>query len=417
MRTRTTVTAARMRMRRTRRNRRARRPAGARAAVARAARLKGACPAGLRTQRWESLESSAHAIAVLTSTLNLAPCAQVTAASICKALSVGDVIECLWEETAEGVKVYLALIVEIKSRIVRIRWLHEDSEVDDDFIPCPFFTEIVSWELKKVCKPSHERFRSSRTALLTSTLPDRLAQIWDTCSDVSMQVAWKAKLEWRVLQKGQPKRQVVADVEGEAGRWQRASAMDVGADAGRASDVSLWDMVLNGNAPTEHDEWPGDKEEEPLDEGMRLAVVEEPKLTGPAQRKRSSVGYPPSRSQHWYNDAEIANADAVDSRPPMPAGVHVRYNYPRPLYLVPSIFEEQRGERTLNECNCVLIQQFSSGGKAAPFTLLPSPPLIASFDISTGSTLAHAGALRPDAQGLPLGARNARADEDPAARH
>jgi hypothetical protein len=68
---------------------------------------------------------------------------------------VGDVIECLWEETAAGVKVYLALIVEIKSRIVRIRWLHEDSEVDDDLIPCPFFTEIVSWELKKVSRATN----------------------------------------------------------------------------------------------------------------------------------------------------------------------------------------------------------------------------------------------------------------------
>ena len=355
---------------------------------------------------------------VLTSISNLAALEQVTAASIRKALSVGDVIECLWEETEEGVKIYLALVVEIKSRIVRIRWLHEDSEVDDDFIPCPYFTEIVSWELKKV-QAEPRTLSKLESSLADQHSLDRLTQIWDTCSDVSTQVAWKAKLEWRVLQKGQPRRQVVADVEGEAGRWQRASAMDVGANAGHASgEGPSWGEVLKESASKQEPmEWPDDEEEAPLDEGMPLAEVKEPTLTGPAQRKRSSVGYPPSKSRHWYNDAEIANANAVDHCPAMPAGVLVRYNYPRPLSLVPSIFTERRGERTLNECNRVLIQQFSSGGKVAPFTLLPLPLLIASFDISTGSTLAHAGTFWPDAQGLLMGARHASADDATAARH
>ena len=46
----------------------------------------------------------------------------MTVATIRKALAVGDIVECLWEMTAGGqAKIYLALVVEVKQRIIRIR--------------------------------------------------------------------------------------------------------------------------------------------------------------------------------------------------------------------------------------------------------------------------------------------------------
>ena len=122
---------------------------------------------------------------------------RVTVATIRKALAVGDIVECLWEMTAGGqAKIYLALVVEVKQRIIRIRWLAEREDQDDLFVPCRLFSEIESWEMRK---------------------------IWDTCSDVTREAPWKADLVWRQLYKGQPKRQIVADLDAEAG-WSVAVA-------------------------------------------------------------------------------------------------------------------------------------------------------------------------------------------------
>jgi len=97
------------------------------------------------------------------------------------------------------------------------------------------------------------------------------------------------------------------------------------------------------------------------------------------QSERSSVRYAPSLSQHWFDDAELANSHAVDSRPPMSDGVVLRYNYPRPLALVPSIFTERAASRTLSECNSVFVQQFSDGGLARPTDRTPRRLAVASL--------------------------------------
>ena len=91
-----------------------------------------------------------------------------------------------------------------------------------------------------------------------------------------------------------------------------------------------------------------------------LPNVEEPKLFGPARSKRSSAGYPPSNSRHWFNDAELANAHAVDDCPEAPDGIEFRYNYPRPSYLVPDVFSESAGKRALTKGDRVVVQQFQS---------------------------------------------------------
>lgn len=196
---------------------------------------------------------------------------------------------------------------------------------------------------------------------------------------MTTEAAWSAELEMRVLQKGQPKRQVVADVKKECGRWRRAG----GSDAAAASEAEAAEEEAREEAEGVN-EWrsllaeaeEGEEEEMAEDGAEEEMPVEEPTLTGTAQRKHSSIGYPPSHSRHWYNDAEIANSHAVDSRPPMPAGLHVRYNYPRPVSLVPSIFTERPGAHTLKECNRVLIQQFSTGGMAYHLiSAVPSPLL------------------------------------------
>ena len=75
---------------------------------------------------------------------------KVSTGSIRKALRAGDIIECFWEIRDGKPGVYLALVTEVKSTIVKIRWLHEKADEDDVFVPCPFYTEIQSWQMKKV---------------------------------------------------------------------------------------------------------------------------------------------------------------------------------------------------------------------------------------------------------------------------
>jgi hypothetical protein len=91
----------------------------------------------------------------------MAGCAQdskVKVADIRRVLSNDTVIEVLWAYTPEGEpEVYLALITEIKQRIVRARWLHEIDQCDDVFIIDPNYP-TVSIEIKL---------------------------IWDTCADVT----------------------------------------------------------------------------------------------------------------------------------------------------------------------------------------------------------------------------------------
>ena len=91
----------------------------------------------------------------------IAGCAQdpkVKVGDIRRALSNDTVVEVLWEYTPEGKPVvYLALIEEVKSRIIRARWLHEIESCDDVFIIDPNY-KTASIEMK---------------------------QIWDTCADVT----------------------------------------------------------------------------------------------------------------------------------------------------------------------------------------------------------------------------------------
>lgn len=57
----------------------------------------------------------------------------------------------LWGYSPTGTpQVYLALLREVKTRIVRIRWLHEADGHDDVFVLDMNWTKVESWEIKKI---------------------------------------------------------------------------------------------------------------------------------------------------------------------------------------------------------------------------------------------------------------------------
>ena len=86
----------------------------------------------------------------------------------------------------------------------------------------------------------------------------------------------------------------------------------------------------------------------------------EPKLHGPTAQRLSSAGLIPSHDKVWFNDAVLANCNAADGRPE--GGVPLRYNFPKGFVnAAHGTFTQRGGQRTLNKCDCVLLQQFCDG--------------------------------------------------------
>lgn len=87
----------------------------------------------------------------------------------------------------------------------------------------------------------------------------------------------------------------------------------------------------------------------------------EPALFGTARVQRTADSpFPSSLPCEWLSDVHLANAHAADARPKGAGMVPVRYNYPRPLSMVQSIFSQRPALRVLHEGDrgSVLIQQF-----------------------------------------------------------
>ena len=72
-----------------------------------------------------------------------------------------------------------------------------------------------------------------------------------------------------------------------------------------------------------------------------------------------SCAYPSANPQEWLTDVHLANAHANDQQ--LIGVTPVRYNYPRPLWLMAKIFEERSALRVLQEQEQVLVQQFCDG--------------------------------------------------------
>ena len=58
------------------------------------------------------------------------------------------------------------------------------------------------------------------------------------------------------------------------------------------------------------------------------------------------------------SDTQLFNCHAADKQVEPPAGVLIRYNYPRSGSMVPAIFGQSSTQRTIKRQDCVLIQQF-----------------------------------------------------------
>ena len=72
------------------------------------------------------------------------------------------------------------------------------------------------------------------------------------------------------------------------------------------------------------------------------------------------MAYPSYTPTEWLTDIHLANGHAADERPE--GRVRVRYNYPRPLDMVPHVFKQRPVLRVLLEKEDALIQQFCDGG-------------------------------------------------------
>ena len=224
----------------------------------------------------------------------MAGCAQdpkVKVSDIARALSDDTVIEVLWEYGADGEAiVYLALIEEVKKRIVRARWLHEIEECDDVFIIDPN-DATVSIEMKLV---------------------------WDTCADVTEPAGARpdgvpdGARWWR---RAASEDDDAADEEELAAEEEMAAASS---SSSRAS-AAVAPATAQSGSPTAQQRGTA---AEPIE-------LEEPQLFGRARELRDGdCAYPSRNPQQWLSDVHLANAHAADHRW---EGALLQLSIPRPL--------------------------------------------------------------------------------------
>ena len=78
----------------------------------------------------------------------------VSTAAIRRSLQVGNVVEVLWAVRQDGdPEVYLARVEAVMRIKIKIRWLHEDTEEENVYVECPFFTKVETWSMKQLWNP------------------------------------------------------------------------------------------------------------------------------------------------------------------------------------------------------------------------------------------------------------------------
>ena len=247
----------------------------------------------------------------------------VSTAAIRRSLQVGNVVEVLWAVRQDGdPEVYLARVEAVMRIKIKIRWLHEDTEEENVYVECPFFTKVETWSMK---------------------------QLWNPVSDVS-QIGSAEAPRWR--------RSAIAE---------DAEAARAAANRAEGGGVS-WDTIISDMEARRKGEETGGEDEvedEALFAGRPGSDDEEvePELQGPPHLRVGEAGYISSYHRQWFSDSNLANAHYVDERPDgeSGAGSPLRYNYPRDVASACSIFRQRGGQRVLQLCDCVMVQQVCDG--------------------------------------------------------
>ena len=283
---------------------------------------------------------------------------KVKVGAIRKAVSTGSVIEVFWGLTPEQKpKIYLALVTEVKTRIVRIRWLHEVEGESDTYVRCPFYKKEESVGLR---------------------------EIWDPASDVVSVAAVSDEERWRrAAGEGEDDGESEGGAEEAEGRESsRVAAQDV------TEEEETKPIESSSAATYRKSSW-----------GDALRSVPEPVLHGAARQRRSSAPLPSDDDREWFNDAILAVADAVDTRPPSDA--ILRYMYPYAgWHGAIKCLRTRSAQRTLHACDCVLVVQFCIDRHWHSISLI-GPEKLAYYWEPFGTALERRGELRMAWESLP----------------
>ena len=248
----------------------------------------------------------------------MAGCAQDSKAKVAdirRVLSDDTVIEVLWEYTPEGrPRVYLALIEEIKPRIVRARWL--DNVCSDLYIIDPNY-KTESIEIKQIWDTCAD------VAEMAGDRPDEVpagARWWRRSPSADEEVADKANDETNSLS-SLPK--YLQDLKANQDAYEaRKAKQEEEHRTWRLSHPFQDEMdelarTMDSGVGPNFVLYPGTKEGagRSTAEGSSAEELPEPELFGSTRRLRDgNMAYPSSSRTQWLSDVILANAHAADAR-------------------------------------------------------------------------------------------------------